>query len=106
MINFDSDSGRPFIPSMSEIPGDDWSNMINDLIIVSKTRFFNRKKINILNGSRIDCLAFMSDDRFNDEIKIPVLGYLDDFSDIKPYEEFSGVSTIIINAELKEENIF
>ena len=106
MINFESDSGRPFIPSISEISGDDWSNMINDLIKVAKTRLFNRKNINIINGSRINCLAFMSDNQYNDELKIPVCSYLDDFSDLKSYEDFSGVSTIIIYADLKEEKSF
>lgn len=99
MFNFESDSGRIFIPSISFIPGDDWSNMINDIIKIAKIRCFNRNRIGIHNQSRYFCLGFLNNNPLNDEISLPIGGYVDSFSDESieiNEDDISGISTLLI----------
>lgn len=98
MINFDNDSGRIYIPN------DDWSNMINDLITVAKIRCFNRRKINLINKSRIYCLSFINDNSYNDEIVLPLADFEKDYCDYED-QEFTGISTVMINLDINEEDL-
>ena len=109
MLHFDLDSGRKFElipnydPSKDYIKGDDWSNMINDLIYIGINKHFNRKLMGFKHTRRdFFCFEYNASGQFSGD-DIILSANRDDKRDyIQDDEENAGVSTLMINVNITD----